>query len=110
VRRVTTIAAAFFVALTMAVGSVASSTSDYVTNGLLCIHRYEGSWTDPNAPYWGGLQMDVNFMLAYGGSYYRRWGTADHWPVWAQLDAGRKGYQARGWSPWPNTARMCRLM
>src|SRR5947209_894047 len=22
-----------------------------------CIHHYEGSWTDPNAPYWGGLQM-----------------------------------------------------
>ncbi len=24
----------------------------------LCIHHYEGSWTDPNAPYYGGLQMD----------------------------------------------------
>src|SRR5205085_7277998 len=22
----------------------------------LCIHRYEGAWTDPNAPYYGGLQ------------------------------------------------------
>src|SRR5437762_10004329 len=28
----------------------------------LCIHRYEGSWTDPNAPYYGGLQMDVQFQ------------------------------------------------
>ena len=24
----------------------------------LCIHGYEGSWTDPNSPYYGGLQMD----------------------------------------------------
>ncbi len=27
----------------------------------MCIHRYEGSWVDPNAPYYGGLQMDVAF-------------------------------------------------
>ena len=25
----------------------------------LCIHGYEGSWTDPNSPYYGGLQMDL---------------------------------------------------
>src|SRR5205807_2977134 len=23
----------------------------------LCIHHYEGAWTDPNPPYYGGLQM-----------------------------------------------------
>ena len=28
----------------------------------LCIHRYEGSWRDPNAPYYGGLQMDLEFQ------------------------------------------------
>src|SRR5215471_18639237 len=32
----------------------------------MCIHRYEGSWTDPNAPFWGGLQMDESFQKAYG--------------------------------------------
>jgi len=98
--------AAFCVALTMA---ASASATDYVTRGLLCIHRYEGSWSDPGAPYYGGLQMDINFQLTFGGRHYQRWGTADHWPVWAQLDAGRRGYMARGWSPWPNTARMCGL-
>ena len=28
----------------------------------MCIHRYEGSWNDPNGPYYGGLQMDMSFM------------------------------------------------
>jgi hypothetical protein len=109
VRRVPSILAAFCVALTMAVSSSAK-TGDYVTDGLLCIHGYEGAWNDPGSPYYGGLQMDVNFMLAFGRSYYYRWGTADHWPIWAQMDAGRKGYLARGWHPWPTTARLCRLM
>ena len=27
-----------------------------------CLQRYEGSWTDSNDPYWGGLQMDRSFM------------------------------------------------
>ena len=26
----------------------------------LCIHRFEGAWNDPNAPYYGGLQMDIS--------------------------------------------------
>ena len=31
-----------------------------------CIHRHEGAWNDPNAPYYGGLQMDIGFQRAYG--------------------------------------------
>lgn len=81
-----------------------------IHNALLCIHRYEGSWTDPNAPYWGGLQADLSFQQAYGAEYYRRWGTADHWPVSAQLHMGYRGVMARGYSPWPNTARQCGLL
>lgn len=89
-----------------------------VVHGLMCIHHYEGSWTDPNPPYWGGLQMDLSFQAAYGwvelhGTriYFNRiWGTADHWPVWAQLQAGINAYQVRGWNPWPNTARDCGLL
>ncbi|HEY7415093.1 MAG TPA: hypothetical protein VH593_07865, partial [Ktedonobacteraceae bacterium] len=42
----------------------------------LCIHRYEGSWTDPNAPYYGGLQMDYEFMSTYGSRLLREKGTA----------------------------------
>jgi hypothetical protein len=110
VKRVTVILAALCVAFTMAVSSYAAGgSSDYVTNGLLCIHQYEGSWSDPNAPYYGGLQMDYDFMKAYGGVFLRRWGTADHWPIWAQLQAGRNAVATRGWNPWPTTRHFCGL-
>jgi hypothetical protein len=81
-----------------------------VTAGLLCIHRYEGSWTDPGSPYWGGLQQDRSFMNTYAPSMVRRYGTADHWPAEAQLAAGTLAYyDGRGYTPWPNTSRMCGL-
>jgi hypothetical protein len=97
--------------LTLSIGvhEVKTSRSSVVQN-LLCIHSHEGSWRDPGAPYYGGLQMDWNFMQAYGPKFLRRWGTADHWPVWAQLKAGVRGVRARGYTPWPNTARMCGLL
>lgn len=81
-----------------------------------CIHGYEGSWTDPDGPYYGGLQMDLGFQQTYGADFLARWGTADHWPIWAQLTAARRardgyhGYAARGYGPWPNTARYCGLL
>ena len=77
----------------------------------LCIHRYEGSWTDPNPPYYGGLQMDLGFQQRYGGALLRRKGTADHWTpleqIWTAERALRSG---RGFYPWPNTARYCGLI
>jgi hypothetical protein len=90
----------------------ANGSTDYVTSGLMCIHQYEGAWNaNTGNGYYGGLQMDYGFMQAYGSKFLRRWGTANNWPVWAQLQAGRNGYRARGgWSPWPNTARYCHLM
>lgn len=89
--------------------SVVSAASGVIA-GLLCIHSHEGSWSDPGSPYWGGLQMDLSFQETYGPEFLRRWGTADHWPVWAQLQAGVRGYNARGWWPWKNTAHMCGLI
>jgi len=89
----------------------AATSSSYIANGLLCIHRYEGYWnSNTGNGYYGGLQMDIPFMQHYGYSYYRRWGTADHWPVWAQLQAGLNGYLVQGWYAWPNTARLCHLL
>lgn len=76
----------------------------------LCIHHYEGSWTDPGAPYFGGLQMDWNFMSAYGGSLLRAKGTADHWTPMEQMWVAERGLSAQGWGAWPNTARMCGLL
>lgn len=76
----------------------------------LCIHRYEGSWTDPNAPYYGGLQMDLEFQATYGPDLLRRKGTADHWTPLEQMWVAERAYKTRGFQPWPNTARYCGLL
>ena len=74
----------------------------------LCIHRFEGSWSDSGAPYYGGLQMDITFQRHYGGYLLRTKGTADRWTpleqMWVAARAHRSG---RGFSPWPNTSRLC---
>lgn len=112
-RKVHVILAALCVAFTMAASSKASRVNSYVQNGLMCIHSHEGNWNDPNSSgygYYGGFQMDYDFMRAYGGTFLRRWGTADHWPVWAQIQAAMNGERARGWYPWPVSARLCGLL
>ena len=77
----------------------------------LCIKRYEGPWNDPNPPYYGGLQMDLQFQRMYGAELLRRKGTADRWTpleqIWVAVRAYRSG---RGFYPWPNTARYCNLL
>jgi hypothetical protein len=77
--------------------------------GWLCIHRYEGSWTDPGSPYWGGLQMDLSFQATYGGWLLQHKGTADHWSPLEQIWAAVRAARTRGFSPWPNTASYCGL-
>jgi hypothetical protein len=78
---------------------------------ILCVHGREGSWTDPNAPYWGGLQMDGSFMATYGPRFLARWGTADNWPPVDQMLAAWRAYASgRGFAPWPNTAAACGLL
>jgi hypothetical protein len=76
----------------------------------LCIHRYEGSWADAGAPYYGGLQMDVEFQRTYAIQFYRAKGTADHWSPLEQMWAAERAYRTRGFWPWPNTARYCGLL
>lgn len=76
----------------------------------LCIHRYEGSWRDPAAPYWGGLQMDYGFQRTYAPHLLASKGTADHWSPLEQMWAAERAYRARGFGPWPRTARMCGLL
>jgi hypothetical protein len=77
----------------------------------LCIHRYEGAWNDPNGPYYGGLQMDMSFMEAYGAGLLRRKGTADHWTPLEQIWVAERAYRSgRGFYPWPSTARWCGLI
>ena len=76
----------------------------------LCIHQYEGSWRDPGAPYYGGLQMDISFQRAYGGWLLHTKGTADHWTPLEQIWTAVRAYRVRGFYPWPNTARYCGLI
>ena len=77
----------------------------------LCIHGYEGSWTDPNAPYYGGLQMDLSFQRTYAPDLLRRKGTADHWSPLEQMWTAERAHRSgRGFYPWPNTARYCGLI
>jgi hypothetical protein len=76
----------------------------------LCIHHYEGSWTDSGFPHWGGLQMDLGFQRTYGPAEYRRYGTADHWTPLEQMWAAERAWVSRGFYPWPNTARYCGLI
>ena len=76
-----------------------------------CIHRFEGSWTDPNAPYYGGLQMDLGFQRTYGRYLLRNKGTAEHWTPLEQMWVAERALRSgRGFYPWPNTARYCGLI
>lgn len=81
-------------------------------DAFLCIHHYEGAWgSNTGNGYYGGLQMDLPFQSVYGGDFLARWGTADNWPAWAQLEAAVRAYRSgRGFGPWPNTARACGLL
>jgi hypothetical protein len=77
----------------------------------LCIHHFEGSWADPNPPYYGGLQMDVQFQRRYAPGLFRLKGTADHWTPLEQMWVAERAHSAgRGFYPWPNTARYCGLI
>lgn len=78
-----------------------------------CIHGHEGAWNDATGNgYWGGLQMNVSFMLTYGRDMIRRYGGyANRWSPRDQIIVAERAYDAgRGFEPWPNTARMCGLL
>jgi hypothetical protein len=77
----------------------------------ICIHGYEGSWRDPNAPYFGGLQMDLTFQRQYGPRLLRNKGTADNWTRFEQMWVAERAHRSgRGFYPWPLTARRCGLI
>jgi hypothetical protein len=80
-------------------------------SGWLCIHRYEGGWSDSGAPYYGGLQMDLSFQHHYGGYLLDRKGTANRWSPLEQMWVAEHAYRSgRGFYPWPHTARYCGLI
>jgi hypothetical protein len=79
--------------------------------GWLCIHRYEGGWSDSGDPYWGGLQMDRGFMRTYAPRFLLRKGWADRWTPLEQMWVAERAHRnGRGYYPWPSTARFCGLL
>ena len=78
---------------------------------FLCIHRFEGSWSDSGDPYWGGLQMDRGFMHTYAPRSLLRKGLANRWTALEQMWVAERAHRSgRGYGPWPNTARSCGLL
>ena len=64
-----------------------------------------------NAPYYGGLQMDLGFQRTYGRELLQRKGTANHWTPLEQMWVAERAHRSgRGYYPWPNTARYCGLI
>jgi hypothetical protein len=77
----------------------------------LCIHRFEGSWNDSGDPYWGGLQMDRSFMVAYAPASLLRRGWANRWSALEQMWVAERAYRSgRGFYPWPHTGRVCGVL
>jgi hypothetical protein len=81
----------------------------------LCIHRYErhpgqGWATRTGNGYYGGLQMNMDFMRGYGPELLAEKGTANRWAPLEQIWVAERAVPRRGFNPWPQTARMCGLL
>jgi len=83
----------------------------------ICIHKGEGAWNASTGNgYYGGLQMNMGFQRFYGSEFLAKYGTADNWPPRVQMAVAQRAYdgyrgeRARGYGPWPNTARDCGLL
>ena len=77
----------------------------------MCIHRYEGGWRLIDGPYYGGLQMNMEFQQMFGRDLLARKGTAERWTPLEQIWVAERAYRSGlGYQPWPNTARMCGLL
>jgi hypothetical protein len=76
-----------------------------------CVRSKEGGLTsvNPAGPYYGWYQADADYQAAYGPEFYRQWGPGI-WHATAQVLTAYRGWRARGWNPWPNTARECGLL
>jgi len=89
----------------------AKATSPPHLGQFLCIHRYEGAWNaNTGNGYYGGLQMNMDFMRGYGPELLDGKGTANRWTPLEQIWVAERAVPRRGFNPWPQTARMCGLL
>lgn len=99
---------AFVLALVIAAPASASRPPHY--SMWLCVHKQERTaWNDPDAPYWGGLQMGSWFI----GHYAHPPGTPDQWTpltqMWVAENAYRREHYRRSWlvGQWPPSVGVC---
>lgn len=59
---------------------------------IRCESNFNPNARSSSGKYWGLFQADASFRSTYG------WGSGS---VEDQVAMGWRGYQARGWSPWP---------
>ena len=79
----------------------------------MCIagHESHATWdASTGNGYYGGLQMDRDFQRTYSPRLYASKGTADNWTAEEQMLTAERALPSRGFTPWPNTARMCGLL
>jgi len=77
---------------------------------FVCIHEHEAAWNaDTGNGYHGGLQMDWNFMRAYGRDMLQRYHGrgAEAWTPAEQIIVANRAHRTRGFGPWPNTRIPC---
>jgi hypothetical protein len=106
------LALALTLSVVIARAARAGGEASRVWAAFQCIHRYEGDWNaNTGNSYYGGLQMDYGFQRTYGPEFLRAYGTADHWPPAVQIVVAMRAYlSGRGYTPWPNSARLCGLI
>lgn len=76
----------------------------------MCVHRQERTaWNDPNAPYWGGLQMGSWFLSYYAHppGYPNQWTPLQQ--MWVAENAYRRERYSRSWlyGQWPPSRGVC---
>jgi hypothetical protein len=86
----------------------------YRSSATQCVVNHEGSATSIGyvngvPTYYGRFQMDVSFQneTAYGRAAFRRYGTANNWPLLVQVKHAYSIWLYAGWSRWPTYGRYC---
>lgn len=74
-------------------------------SAALCIHSHEGAWNaNTGNGFYGGMQFALGTWYAVGGV-----GRPDLATPREQLYRAWRLWRVAGWTPWPNTRRLCGL-
>lgn len=86
-------------------GASPAACAWYFDGATQCEVSYEGGWTSvsPDGTYHGRFQMDYSFQTEtpFGRAMEARYGHAENWPPWAQIQHAYEVWSYSGWSRWP---------